>query len=106
MRIVSDKGTDVDSSHVLLPDPVDDSAGRLPGSSVDADDAGRRALDDIAADNRILGPVGAFDEHVRLEHGDEIVGRFLVEDHDTVDTRECLDQLGTLRFRGAGRPGP
>ena len=33
----------------------------------DADDAAAARLDDVAADDGVGGPVGAFDEHVGLE---------------------------------------
>ena len=41
-------------------------------------------LDDIAADDGILGPVGAFDEYVWLKCSNQIVRGLFIEDDDTI----------------------
>ena len=68
-----------------------------PGSSGDPDHPAAARLDDIAADNGVLGPVGAFDEHVRLERGDQVVRRLLVEDDDGVDAGERRERSRRAR---------
>ena len=73
-------------------DSIDDGARRLAGFEGDADHPAAARLDDIAADNRVLGPVGAFDEHIGLEGGNHIVRRLFVEDDDAVDTGERLER--------------
>ena len=59
-----------------------------PSASGDADDAAAAGLDDIAADDRVLAPVGAFDEDVGLQRRDDLVRRVFVEDHHRIDRRE------------------
>jgi hypothetical protein len=56
-------------------------------------------LDDIAPDDRAFGPVGTFDENVRLKHSDKLVRSVLVEHHDSVHALERFQNLDTLRFR-------
>ena len=46
-----------------------------------------------------LGPVGALDEHVRLERADDLVRRVFVEDHHGVDRLEREQHLGALGLR-------
>ena len=40
-------------------------------------DAAAARLDDVAADDGVVGPVGAFDQHVRFKRGDQVVRRLL-----------------------------
>ena len=56
-------------------------------------------LDDIAADDGILGPVGAFDEYIGLKRSDQIVGCLFIKDHDTVHGGQRLQDLGALGLR-------
>src|SRR4029078_13251528 len=67
------------------PDARDDTrrgVSRLDGG---ADDVSPARFDDIPADERILRPVRALDEHVRLKGADDRVRRVLVEDHGRID---------------------
>ena len=61
------------------------------------------AFDDVAADDGVLGPVGAFDEHIRLKAGNHLMRRVLVEDDDGVDAVERRENLGALAL-GSDRP--
>ena len=72
----------------------------------DADHSSAARFDDVAPDDGVLSPIGAFDEDVRLEGGNQIVRRVLVEDDDAVDAGEPFEDLRTLRLGGMGRSGP
>ena len=65
----------------------------------DPDDAAAARFDDVAADDGVCGPVGAFDEHIRLQRGDDLVRRVLVEDHHRIDARQRREDFGALRAR-------
>ena len=56
-------------------------------------------FNDVAADDGVFGPVLAFDEHIRLQRGDEIVRGVRIEDDDTVDTLERLEHFRALGLR-------
>ena len=71
----------------------------MPRLDGDAHDAAAARLDDVAADDGVLGPVGALDEHVRLKRRDQIVRRVLVEDDDGVDAGERREDFGAFGFR-------
>ena len=67
----------------------------------DADHPAAAGLDDVAADDRVFGPVGAFDEHVRLDRRESnLVRRLFVEDHDAVDARQRREDFRAFRLRG------
>ena len=57
-------------------------------------------LDDVAPDDGVFGPIGAFDEHVRLHRGNQIKRCVLVEDDDPINARERLEHLGPLGLAG------
>ena len=63
-----------------------------------ADHAAAARFDDVAADDLIGGPVGAFHEDVGLEACDDAVRRVLVEDDDGIDRGERRNDLGALGF--------
>ena len=63
-------------------------------------------LHDVATDDGVNGPVGAFDQNIWLNRHDQIVRRFLVEDHDGVHARQRLEDLGALGLRGERSIGP
>jgi hypothetical protein len=62
------------------------------------DDASAPRLHDLAADDGVLGPVGAFDQHVRLNRRDEIAWGGSVEDDHGVDAAEGFEDFGALRL--------
>ena len=69
-------------------------------------DAAAARFDDVAADDRVGGPVGAFDEHVRLDALDDLGRRLFVENHDGVDARQRGQDLRALSSGVIGRVGP
>ena len=50
-------------------------------------------MNNVAADDGVVGPVGAFDEDVGLDALDDGGGREVVEDEDGVDARQGGEQL-------------
>ena len=58
-------------------DARDDIGRRVPLLHRFEDDAAAPRLDGVAADDLIRGPVGAFDEHVRLNTDDDAGGRIV-----------------------------
>ena len=104
-RVVAhDAMADLDSSHGSLSDSIDDGAGRVARFESDAHDPAAARLDDVAADDGILGPVGALHEHVGLDRGDDRVRRVLVEDHDARRRRRAPP--APRRARASGVIGP
>ena len=78
---------------------LDDARRGPPGLDRDPDDPPAARFDRVAADDGVGGPVGAFDEHVRLNLADDLGGRFLVEDHRRIDARERGHNLRPLALR-------
>jgi len=70
-----------------------------------ANDSAAACLDDVASDDRVGGPVGAFDEDIGLQSLDQIVRCGLVEDHHTVHACQCFEDLGALGLGGNGTSG-
>lgn len=66
----------------------------------DADHSSAARFDNVAPDDGVLSPIGAFDEDIWLEGGNQIVRRVLVEDDDAVDAGEPFEDLRTLRLGG------
>ena len=62
----------------------------------DADDAAAARLDGLAADDGVERPVGAFDEHIRLQPADDLLRVVFVEHHDRVHTRERRQDFGSF----------
>src|SRR5436190_268424 len=90
-----------------------DAAAVRPSNASDLLDNGRRRialldryahhaaaarLDDIAADNGVLGPVRAFDQDVGLQRGDQLVRGVFVEHDDRVHAGQRFEDLHALRF--------
>src|SRR5262245_47865600 len=65
----------------------------------DAHHAAPARFDNVAADDGVFGPVGAFDKGVWLNRGDQIARRVLVKNDDAVNTRERLEDFDPLRCR-------
>src|SRR5712692_11537356 len=86
-----------------LPNLFDDRGRGVTRLHRYPDDLSAAGLDGVAADDGILGPVGALDEHVGLKRRDDVVRRLLVEDHDAVDRRQRRQNLRALRL-GRDRP--
>ncbi len=82
------------------PDLLDDGRGRVAGLDRNTDHPAASRFDDVAADDGVGGPVGAFDEHVGLERRNEGVGRLLVEDDHAIDAVERAQDLGPLELGG------
>src|SRR5215213_5938763 len=71
----------------LRPNALDDLRRRISFSEGDADHLAATRFDDMAPDDRVLAPVGAFDEDVRLDGADDFVRRLFVEDHRRINRR-------------------
>ena len=71
----------------------------------DADHSSAARFDYVASDDGILSPIGAFDEDIRLQGGNQIVRRVLVEDDDAVDAGEPFEDLRALCLGGMGPVG-
>ena len=78
---------------------VDQLRGRMARRQLEPNDAAAARLDDIAADDVVGTPVGAFDEDVRLDLSDDLVRRVLVKDDRRVDARERQQQLRAFPLR-------
>src|SRR3954468_13790181 len=85
-----------------LRDSLNDARGRISRFERHADHPAAPAFDDLAADHVLLRPVGPFDQHIRLQPKDELVGRLLVEEDDAVHAVESGKYLRSLAF---GRDG-
>src|SRR5262245_51175853 len=78
-----------------------DDAGRGPaGLDRNSHHFPAARFDRLAADDGIGGPVGAFDEHVRLNLENDLGRRFLVEDDGRIDALERGEDLRPLALRG------
>src|SRR6202040_2573279 len=64
-----------EASDVSAPDLCNDRAAGMAGLQGDPDDPSTARLHDVASDDGVFGPVGAFDQYVRLNRGDQIPGR-------------------------------
>jgi hypothetical protein len=62
----------------------------------DTDDPASARFDHISTDNGIGRPISAFDEHIRLECGDDFVGRVLIEDYARVHDGESRKEFGAF----------
>ncbi len=82
---------------------IENRRGRVPLLDRDAHHAAAVRLDDVAADDRVVRPVGALDEHVGLQCRDDLAGRVLVENDRRVDARERGEDLGAFVL-GRDRP--
>lgn len=69
----------------------------------DAHDTATAGFDDVATNNRVRGPVGTLDEHIRTEAGDRLMRCFFVEDHDGIHAVERIENLGAFAL-GSDRP--
>jgi hypothetical protein len=69
----------------------------------DPDHPAAARFDDIAADDRVFGPIGPFDERIRLKRVDQIVRRVLVEHDHAVHAGKRLEDFNSL---GLGRNRP
>ena len=85
---------------------LDDRARRMPGLDRNANHAAAARLDDVAADDGVFGPVGALDEDVGLDRGDELVRRLLVEDDDGIDRASAARTSARSASALMGRPSP
>ena len=71
------------------------------------DDPAAARLDDVAADDRVFGPVGAFDEHVRLQRARSAsCGVSSSKIDDGVDARERREHSARSASGVIGRSGP
>src|SRR5829696_3929034 len=75
------------------PDLGDDAGGREPLLDWNPHDAPAARLDGVAANDRMLRPVRAFDEHVGLDRLDDLGRCVFVEDDDRVHAREGSQDL-------------
>ena len=83
-------------------DAIDDRGGRVARFNLNANHRATARFDDVATDDGIFGPVGAFHEHVGLQRGNDVVGRVLIEGDDRIDGRQRLEQLDALVLRRNG----
>src|SRR3954463_7517535 len=79
--------------------PFDDRGGRVSAFDWDTDDLAAPGLDDVAADNGILGPVRAFHENVRLQRADHVVRSVFVEHNDRIDASQRFQNFYPLPRR-------
>ncbi len=70
-----------------------------------ANDPPAACFDDVAPDDSVGGPVGAFHEDIGLQSLDQIVWCRLVEYHDTVHACQRFEDLGALGLGGNGTSG-
>jgi hypothetical protein len=86
------------SSNASL-DSDDDGSGRIASFDRHSHNFSAASLHDIAADDGVFRPIGAFDEDVGLQRRDHGVWRVFVEHDDGVDARERFENLDTLHLR-------
>jgi hypothetical protein len=67
-----------------------------------ANDSAAARFDDVAPDDSVGSPVGAFCEDVGLQSLDQIVRSGLVEDHHTIHACQRFEDLGALGLGGNG----
>ena len=67
-----------------------------------ANDSAAARFDDVAPDDSVGSPVGAFREDVGLQSLDQIVRSGLVEDYNTIPACQRFEDLGALGLGGNG----
>ena len=63
------------------------------------DDLAAARLDDVAADDGVLGPVGAFHQDVGLQCRDHVVRRGFIEDDDRIDAAQGFEDFHAFQLR-------
>jgi hypothetical protein len=70
-----------------------------------ANDSAAARFDDVAPDDSVGRPVGAFNENIWLESLDQIVRCGLVENHHTIHACQRFENLRALGLGGNGTSG-
>ena len=85
------------------PGPATDGRRRVTRGQRDPHHPAAAGLDDVAADDGVGRPVGALDQDIGLDGGDNRQRRLLVEHHHGIDGSQRRQDLGPLRV-GGDRP--